>query len=245
MKSSFFGAVDTAGFPKDMYWLFRSQWTQEPMVHLLPMNWTDYKPGQNVQVWAYANVDTVELFLNGQSLGVRTFDHKTTTDGRAVPGDDRVLRRRQDVHRRHLPGQLPEPERQLRQAAPDLERPLRARQARRRGRARTAREVARDEIDTAGAPDTVKLTPDKQAIAADGHSLSYVTVDVVDKDGVMVPSADNELHLRRHAAASSSGLDNGQEESAENYKSSTRAAFNGKALAIVQSGDRGARSRSP
>ena len=82
VKASFFGAVDTAGFPKDMYWLFRSQWTKDPMVHLLPMNWTDYKPGQNVQVWAYANVDTVELFLNGQSLGVQHFDHKTTTDGR-------------------------------------------------------------------------------------------------------------------------------------------------------------------
>ena len=89
VKASFFGAVDTAGFPKDMYWLFRSQWTTEPMVHLLPMNWTDHEPGETVQVWAYANVDTVELFLNGHSLGVRRFDHKTTADGRAVPRDHR------------------------------------------------------------------------------------------------------------------------------------------------------------
>src|SRR4051794_3621734 len=82
VKASFFGAVDTAGFPKDMYWLFRSQWTDAPMVHLLPMNWTDYEPGQDVQVWAYANVQEVELFLNGRSLGVRRFDRKTTVDGR-------------------------------------------------------------------------------------------------------------------------------------------------------------------
>ena len=67
------------------------------MVHLLPMNWTDYKPGQNVQVWAYANVDTVELFLNGQSLGVQHFDHKFTTDGREYlettecSGDDKTF----------------------------------------------------------------------------------------------------------------------------------------------------------
>ncbi len=48
VKSSFFGAVDTAGFAKDFYHLFRSQWTTDPMVHLLPMNWTDHKPGDPV-----------------------------------------------------------------------------------------------------------------------------------------------------------------------------------------------------
>src|SRR5216683_3285789 len=80
VKASFFGAMDTAGFPKDAYYLFRSQWTTDPMVHIVPMNWTDYPPGQAVAVWVYANVATVELFLNGTSLGVRSFDHKVTTD---------------------------------------------------------------------------------------------------------------------------------------------------------------------
>ncbi|MCZ9341627.1 DUF4982 domain-containing protein, partial [Streptomyces sp. TRM76130] len=60
VKASFFGAVDTAGFPKDMYHLFRSQWTDEPMVHLLPTSW-NHAPGDTVEVWAYSNVDTVEL----------------------------------------------------------------------------------------------------------------------------------------------------------------------------------------
>lgn len=83
VKASFFGAVDTAGFPKDMYHLFRSQWTDEPMVHLLPMDWTTHQPGQEVEVWAYANVAEVELILNGRSLGVRSFDAKKTADGRA------------------------------------------------------------------------------------------------------------------------------------------------------------------
>ena len=63
VKTSFFGAVDTAGFPKDQYYLFRSQWTSRPMVHLLPMDWTRHEPGETVQVRAYANVDEVELFL--------------------------------------------------------------------------------------------------------------------------------------------------------------------------------------
>jgi beta-galactosidase len=97
VKTSFFGAVDTAGFAKDQYYLFKSQWTSEPMVHLLPGDWTDHRAGDPVQVWAYANVDTVELFLNGQSVGVRRFDHKVTAGGRAYlettepTGDDKTV----------------------------------------------------------------------------------------------------------------------------------------------------------
>ena len=55
VKTSFFGLEDTAGFPKDQYYLFKSQWNPAPMVHILPMNWTDYQPGQVVPVWIYAN----------------------------------------------------------------------------------------------------------------------------------------------------------------------------------------------
>ncbi|MQY34151.1 Beta-galactosidase [Streptomyces sp. RB17] len=96
VKTSFFGAVDTAGFPKDMYHLFRSQWTAEPMVHLLPMTW-NHEEGDTVEVWAYANVPSVELFLDGMSLGVRQFDVKETTDGRGyletteATGDDKTF----------------------------------------------------------------------------------------------------------------------------------------------------------
>ena len=99
------------------------------MVHLLPMNWTDHEPGEHVQVWAYANVDTVELFLNGQSLGVRHFDHKTTVDGRAYLETTEATDDDKTVTGGPVPGQLHEPERQRRQAAPDLARPLRARRA--------------------------------------------------------------------------------------------------------------------
>jgi beta-galactosidase len=69
VKTSFFGAVDTAGFQKDQYYLFKSQWTDRPMVHVLPMDWTRHEPGEPVEVRAYANVDSVELYLNGRSLG--------------------------------------------------------------------------------------------------------------------------------------------------------------------------------
>ena len=158
VKASFFGAIDTAGFPKDAYYLFKSQWTTAPMVHIVPMNWTDYTPGQHVAVWVYANVATVELFLNGTSLGreiVRPEGHHLRA---AVPGDDRAHRGRLQLSVR----QLHEPQRQHRQAPPDLERALPARPAHRRAPRGMASVVARDEIHTAGQPQALTLTPDAQ-----------------------------------------------------------------------------------
>jgi beta-galactosidase len=236
VKSSFFGAVDTAGFPKDAYWLYRSQWTKDPMVHLLPMNWTDHEPGEPVQVWAYANVDTVELFLNGHSLGVRRFDHKTTVDGRPyletteATGDDKTVTSgpypgsytspNGSAGKLHLTWDVPFAPGKLVAVA-----------------SRDGHQVARDEVDTAGSAAAVRLTPDKRTIAADGRSLSYFTVDVVDAHGVLVPDADNAISFDVRGAGRLVGVDNGRQEDAENYKASTRQAFNGKALAIVASGD--------
>ncbi|MEO8239525.1 MAG: sugar-binding domain-containing protein [Flavobacterium sp.] len=67
-RSSYFGIIDLAGFPKDVYYMYQSEWMTKPVLHLFPhWNWT---PGQNVDVWAYYNnADEVELFLNGKSLG--------------------------------------------------------------------------------------------------------------------------------------------------------------------------------
>ena len=115
-----------AGFPKDMYYLFRSQWTDEPMVHLLPMNWTDHQPGDEVEVWAYSNVDTRRAVPQRQVP--RHPDLRPQEDHRRpdLPGDHRGDRRRQDRHRRPLPRQLHQPERQRRQAPPDLEGAVRA-----------------------------------------------------------------------------------------------------------------------
>jgi beta-galactosidase len=179
VKSSFFGAVDTAGFPKDMYWLFRSQWTKEPMVHLLPMNWTDHEPGEPVQVWAYANVDTVELFLNGQSLGVRRFDHKTTVDGRPYLETTEATHDDKTVTGGPFPGSYTSPNGSAGKLHLTWEVPFAPGKLVAVARS-GGREVARDELDTAGAPAAIKLTPDKRELAADGRSLAYVTVDVVD-----------------------------------------------------------------
>lgn len=73
-RSSSFGIVDLTGFPKDRFYLYQSQWRREPMVHLLPhWNWPAEYTGKPIPVWTYTNADSVELFLNGRSLGVRSW----------------------------------------------------------------------------------------------------------------------------------------------------------------------------
>lgn len=75
-KNSYFGIVDTAGLPKDIYYMYQAEWTdykKSPMVHLLP-HW-DWNLGQEVEVYAYTNAPKVELFFNGVSQGVRDIDH--------------------------------------------------------------------------------------------------------------------------------------------------------------------------
>ncbi|NEW84737.1 MAG: DUF4982 domain-containing protein, partial [Mariniphaga sp.] len=68
-RSSYFGIIDLAGFPKDVYYMYQSEWTKKDVLHIFPhWNWTE---GQTVDIWAYSNAEEVELFLNDKSLGVK------------------------------------------------------------------------------------------------------------------------------------------------------------------------------
>lgn len=83
-RNSYFGQIDTAGFPKDPYYLYQAEWSgadAKPMVHLFP--YWDFNEGQLVDVRAYTNAPKVELFLNGKSCGVCEIDHAhgTTLSG--------------------------------------------------------------------------------------------------------------------------------------------------------------------
>jgi beta-galactosidase len=71
-KSSYFGICDLAGFPKDIYYMYQSRWTTNPMVHILPMDWDSWTVGDTVPVWLYSNCPSMELFQDGVSLGKKT-----------------------------------------------------------------------------------------------------------------------------------------------------------------------------
>jgi beta-galactosidase len=69
-RSSYFGIIDLAGFPKDVYYMYQSEWTDKDVLHVFP-HWTGWEPGQIIDIWAYTSAPEVELFLNGKSLGTR------------------------------------------------------------------------------------------------------------------------------------------------------------------------------
>jgi beta-galactosidase len=238
VKTSFFGAVDTAGFPKDSYYLFKSQWTTTPMVHIVPMNWTNHQRGHVVQVWAYANEPTVQLFLNGVSLGTRSFTQKVSTDGlhyletSECTGDDKTFTQGA------CPGSYQSPNGSSGKLKLIWNVPFKPGRLVAVARDADGHVVARDEVDTAGRAYALKLTPDRTVLLDDGKALSYITAHVVDAHGVEVPDADNSIVTSVTGAGTFQGADNGKQDDAEGYKSTTHDAFNGKMLAIVQSGTR-------
>jgi beta-galactosidase len=69
--SSQYGIIDTCGFPKDTFYYYQSWWTSQPVLHVFPhWNWPGYE-GKEIAIWVHSNLDKVELFLNGQSLGAK------------------------------------------------------------------------------------------------------------------------------------------------------------------------------
>lgn len=71
-KSSYFGIVDLAGFPKDIYYMYQSRWTSKPMIHIFPRNLDSVEDGKTQRIAVYSNCPTVELFVNGVSIGKQT-----------------------------------------------------------------------------------------------------------------------------------------------------------------------------
>jgi beta-galactosidase len=213
-RSSYFGMVDLAGFPKDRYYLYQSVWSKKPMVHVLPhWNW-EGREGQNIPVMCYTNGDEVELFLNGKSLG-RT---KRFSEPVELPVGSVVTPDRKVTSKYRLLWQVPFQAGALLAVA-----------------YRDGKPVARHEMRTAGAPTRVKLIPDRAAIQADGDDLSFVTVRIEDKDGALCPAADHLVRFQVTGPGVIAGVDNGNPATVEPFQADYRKAFSGLVLLIVRS----------
>ena len=187
-RSSYFGIIDLAGFPKDVYYMYQSEWTEKPVLHLFPhWNWL---PGQTIDMWCYYNnADEVELFVNGKSQGVRTKDEHTYHVMWRVeyqPGEVRVVARK------------------------------------------GGRNVGEQTICTASTAHHLRLTPDKHG------NTTFVTVEVVDKDGNLCPWATDMVYFNTPKGLEIIGVDNGCQTSMERFKDNKRAAFFGKCLVVVK-----------
>ena len=194
-RSSYFGIIDLAGFPKDVYYMYQSEWTTKDVLYIFP-HW-NWNAGQTVDIWAYYNnADEVELYLNGQSLGKR---NKT--------GDDlHVMWRVQ-----YEPGTLKAVSR------------------------KEGKVVLTKEIKTAGEPVSIRLTADRPVIATDGKDLSFVTVEMLDKDGNASPLANQLVKFTVEGEGAIVGTDNGDQNDHVSLKKPERHLFYGKCLVIVQS----------
>jgi beta-galactosidase len=217
-KSNPSGVLDTCGFEKDGYFFYQSQWTDKPMVHLLPhWNWKG-REGEVIPVICYTNCDTVELFLNGRSFGVQGYWFPRSgmmEQYDKYPARNRAPRTTSDLH--------------LSWTAPYQAGTLRA------VGSRDGKVVATAEIATAGDPAAIDLTVDRETLAANRRDVAHVVVRILDAQGRVVPTADNEIAFEIQGQGKIIGLDNGNPVSHESYKGTHRKAFNGLCLAIVQS----------
>jgi beta-galactosidase len=224
-RSSYFGFVDLAGFPKDRYYLYQSEWTKAPMVHVLPhWNWAGLE-GKPIPVMVYTNADEVELFLNGKSLGRKKKGAESVTlpvgknvaagVGRTDP--DLILdgsmssRWRLEWQVTYAPGAI------------------------RAVAYQGGKQVAVDEVKTAGAPARIRLVPDRKTIQADGDDLSFIAARVEDTDGNLCPQADSLVKFSVTGAGKIEAVDNGNAATIEPFHANQRKAFAGLALLIVRS----------
>jgi beta-galactosidase len=219
-RSSYFGIVDLAGFPKDRYYLYQSHWTTTPVVHIVPENWGTNDPRtsnlepRTIPVMVYTNAQEVELFLNGKSLG------------RKKLGVDTV---RLPVNKKTSPSQTFTSRYRLMWDVPVQPGTLRA------DAYTNGKRAASTEVRTPGPPAKIVLKADRTAIGAD-DDLSFITVRIEDRDGNFCGTADNDVRFTISGPATIAGVDNGDASSLESFQADHHKAFDGLALLIVRAG---------
>ncbi|MBU4692928.1 hypothetical protein KQ876_01740 [Mycoplasma sp. CSL7491-lung] len=236
-KSSYFGIVDTAGFPKNDYYLYQSQWLdvkEHPMVKIAPHLNFDKPEMRNLVVnqdgtldlRVYSNAKKVILKADGQEIATKEFATLQTnyTDEK---GNPIIYQQGANENELYLKFPIKYDEfknKTITAEAYDSENNL----------------VATDTIKRASTPVRVQLKPEKNIILSNGDSLSYVHVSVVDENGIEDPNADNLINFTVEGDGEIVGVDNGDALTRERYKAYEdgtwkRHLFNGKALVIVRS----------
>lgn len=234
-KNSYFGIVDTAGFPKDTYYFYQSQWNDDVhTLHILPAwneNVVAKGSGNNVPVVVYTDAAKVKLYFTPKGstekrlIGEKSFTKKTTAAGytyQVYEGADKNSTAHKNMY---LTWNVPWAEGTISAEAYDENNKL-IPEGSTEGNA---------SVTTTGEAAKLKADADRKTITADGKDLSYIEVDVTDANGHIVPDAANRVTFDVKGAGKLVGVDNGSSPDHDSYQADNRKAFSGKVLAIVQS----------
>lgn len=234
-KNSYFGIVDTAGFPKDTYYFYQSQWNDDVhTLHILPAwneNVVAKGSGNNVPVVVYTDAAKVKLYFTPKGstekrlIGEKSFTKKTTAAGytyQVYEGSDKDSTAHKNMY---LTWNVPWAEGTISAEAYDENNRL-IPEGSTEGNA---------SVTTTGKAAKLKADADRKTITADGKDLSYIEVDVTDANGHIVPDAANRVTFDVKGAGKLVGVDNGSSPDHDSYQADNRKAFSGKVLAIVQS----------
>jgi beta-galactosidase len=217
--NSYFGIVDLCGFPRDRFYVYQSQWRKTPMVHLLPhWNWPGLE-GKKIPVWCYTSADSVELFLNGKSLGEKRMAEATPQKYVIEPARGKKNPVVIESGWLHLEWLVPYQAGELKAVAK-----------------RDGQVVATDVVATAGKPARLAVEVDRKQVTASGQDLAYVTVRVLDAEGRLCPEADTLVHFDVSGEGRLAAVGNGNPIDHDDYQANQRKAFHGLCLAILKAG---------
>ncbi|WP_404811809.1 DUF4982 domain-containing protein [Capnocytophaga canimorsus] len=219
--SSYFGAVDLAGLPKDRFYLYRSHWNKEAeTLHVLPhWNW-EGREGQVTPIFVYTNYPSAEVFINGKSQGKRSKDLNIPLDGSYTKETQQSF------------------ERQKRYRLMWLDTKYEAGEVKVVAYDKNGKAVAEKIVKTAGKPHSLRLTADRNVITADGKDLSFITIEAVDKDGNLCPNVNDLVTFKVSGAGTYRAAANGDATSTDQFHLPKMHLFNGKLVAIVQSSEK-------
>lgn len=234
-KNSYFGIVDTAGFPKDTYYFYQSQWNDDVhTLHILPAwneNVVAKDSGNKVPVVVYTDAAKVKLYFTPKGstekrlIGEKSFTKKTTAAGytyQVYEGSDKDSTAHKNMY---LTWNVPWAEGTISAEAYDENNRLIPERS----------TEGNASVTTTGKAAKLKADADRKTITADGKDLSYIEVDVTDANGHIVPDAANRVTFDVKGAGKLVGVDNGSSPDHDSYQADNRKAFSGKVLAIVQS----------
>lgn len=236
-KNSYFGIIDTAGLPKDTYYFYQSQWNDSlNTLHILPAWNRDavMMSGGNkeVEVVVYTDAPEVELFFtpaaggSPQSLGKKKLTQVTSENGgytyRVYKGENgQKTPTHEDLY--------------LTWNVPYADGTITAKAFDEAGREiSTEKWAGRKSVKTAGSAARLTVSVNREKMEANGSDLAYLTVNVEDANGVIVPTAKNRVTFKVEGSGVLAGLDNGVQADHQSFRDGDRAAHAGQLVGIVR-----------